>query len=103
MQQNWTENLPTVIWFIIGTGGVAGAILAIIKLWQAVVPDAGTTIQKDISSIKGDIHEMRKRVGMLEMDVAKIDQPSMIRRFDAFEQKLDRLYDLLIERLTKRE
>jgi hypothetical protein len=31
MQQNWTENLPTVIWFIIGTGGVAGAILAIIK------------------------------------------------------------------------
>jgi hypothetical protein len=103
MQQNWVENLPEVVWFIIGIGGVAGAILAIIKLWQSVVPDAGTTIQKDISSIKGDIHEMRKRVGMLEMDVAKIDQPSMIRRFDAFEQKLDRLYDLLIERLTKRE
>ena len=103
MQQNWVENLPAVVWFIIGLGGVAGGILSTLKLWQSVVPDASSTIQKDISSIKGDIHEMRKRVGMLEMDVAKIDQPSMIRRFDAFEQKLDRLYDLLIERLTKRE
>lgn len=103
MQQSWVDNLPAVVWFIIGLGGVSGAILAIIKLWQAVVPDAGTTIQKDISTIKGDIHEMRKRVGMLEMDVAKIDQPSIIRRFDAFEQKLDRLYDLLIERLTKHQ
>jgi len=51
MQQNWVENLPEVVWFIIGIGGVSGAILAIIKLWQAVVPDTGTTIQKDISSI----------------------------------------------------
>ena len=103
MQQNWVENLPAVVWFIIGLGGVAGAILAIIKLWQAVVPDAGTTIQKDISAIKGDIHEMRKRVGMLEMDVARIDQPGIARRFDAFEAKLDRLYDLLIERYAHKQ
>jgi uncharacterized protein Yka (UPF0111/DUF47 family) len=101
MQQNWVDNLPAVVWFIIGLGGVAGAVLAIIKLWQAVVPDPKSTIQKDISSIKGDIHEMRKRVGMLEMDVAKIDQPALVKRLDAFEHKIDRLYDLLVERLTK--
>ena len=103
MQQNWVENLPAVVWFIIGLGGVAGAILAIIKLWEAVVPDAQSTIQKDISAIKGDIHEMRKRVGLLEMDIAKIDQPAIVRRFDAFEAKLDRLYDLLIDRFTHKQ
>lgn len=103
MQHNWVDNLPAVIWFIIGLGGVAGAILAIIKLWQAVVPSANSTIQRDISTIKGDMHEIRKRVGMLEMDVAKIDQPAIVRRLDAFEAKIDRLHDLMIERFTKHQ
>jgi hypothetical protein len=103
MQQNWVENLPAVVWFIIGLGGVAGAILAIIKLWEAVVPDSKSTIQKDIHTIKTDMHDVRKRVGMLEMDVAKIDQPAIVRRFDAFEAKLDRLYDLLIDRFTHKQ
>ena len=103
MQQNWVDNLPAVVWFIIGIGGVCGAILAIIKLWEAVVPDAKNNIQKDIHTIKTDMHDIRKRVGMLEMDVAKIDQPSIVRRFDAFEAKLDRLYDLLIDRFTKHQ
>lgn len=103
MQQTWVENLPAVVWFIIGLGGVAGAILAMIKLWEAVVPNANSTIQKDISTIKTDMHDVRKRVGMLEMDVAKIDQPAIVRRFDAFDAKLDRLYDLLIDRVTKHQ
>jgi len=103
MQQNWTENLPAVIWFIIGIGGVAGAILAIIKLWQSVVPDAGQQVTRDIAAIKIDMHEIRTRVGMLELDIARIDQPSITRRLDSFEQKLDRLHDLLIERLTHKE
>ena len=37
---------------------------------------------------------------MLELDVAKIDQPSIAKRFDAIENKIDKLYDFLLERLT---
>ena len=32
---------------------------------------------------------------------ARIDQPSITRRFDAIEGKIDKLYDFLLERLTK--
>ena len=38
---------------------------------------------------------------MLELDVAKIDQPSIAKRFDTLEGKIDKLYDFLLERLTK--
>ena len=38
---------------------------------------------------------------MLELDVARIDQPSIAKRFDAIEGKIDKLYDFLLERLTK--
>ena len=32
MAQDWVAGIPIVIYFIIGLGGVAGAMLAIIKL-----------------------------------------------------------------------
>jgi len=57
-------------------------------------------VTKDIASIKADIQDIRSRVGMLELDVAKIDQPSIAKRFDAIENKIDKLYDFLLERLT---
>ena len=38
---------------------------------------------------------------MLELDMAKIDQPAITRRFDTIEGKIDKLYDFLLERLTK--
>jgi hypothetical protein len=101
MVQDWTGNIPTVIYFVVGLGGVAGALLAIVKLKEALVPDAASQVTKDIATIKADIHDIRARVGMLELDVARIDQPSIAKRFDAIEGKIDKLYDFLLERLTK--
>lgn len=100
-QTQWAADLPDVILFVIGLGGLAGALLLIVKLWKEFVPDGGSVLSKDIASIKADIHDVRKRVGMLELDIAKIDHPAISRRFDTIEQKIDRLNDLLIERLTK--
>jgi len=101
MAPDWTAGLPTVVYFIVGLGGVAGALLAIVKLWETLVPDRGQQVVKDIATIKSDLQDIRARVGMLELDVAKIDQPSIAKRFDAIEGKIDKLYDFLLERLTK--
>jgi len=72
-----------------------------VKLKEAVIPDANSQVKKDIATIRADIHDIRARVGMLELDVARIDQPSITRRFDAIEGKIDKLYEFLLERLTK--
>ena len=101
MVQEWTGDIPTVVYFVVGLGGVAGAFLAMVKLKEALVPDAGRQVTKDIAAIKADIHDIRARVGMLELDVARIDQPSIAKRFDAIEGKIDKLYEFLLERLTK--
>lgn len=101
MQTQWVNDLPGVILFIIGIGGLAGALLAIVKLWKEFIPDNEHALAKDISSIKTDVHDVRKRVGMLEIDLARIDQPGIARRLDTFDQKLDRLHDIIIERFTK--
>ena len=63
--------------------------------------DGAVHMVKDIAIIKSDIQDIRTRVGMLELDVAKIDQPSIAKRFDTLEGKIDKLYDFLLERLTK--
>jgi len=101
METDWTANLPIVVTFIIGVGAFAGAILAMVKLWEAVVPDRQQQFARDISTIKSDLQDIRSRVGMLEIDIAKIDQPSIARRFDGLESKIDKLYDFLLEHLTK--
>jgi hypothetical protein len=101
MQQQWVADLPSVVLFIIGIGGLAGALLAIVKLWREFIPDGNSALARDISSIKTDMHDVRKRVGMLEIDLARIDQPAIARRLDSFEQKIDRLHDLLIDRGPK--
>ena len=101
MTIDWTASIPTAVYFIVGLGGVAGALLAMLKLKEAVVPDANSQVKKDIATIRADIHDIRARVGMLELDVARIDQPSITRRFDAIEGKIDKLYEFLLERLTK--
>jgi rubrerythrin len=101
MVQDWTGDIPTVVYFVVGLGGLAGALLAMVKLKEALVPDAAQQVTKDIATIKADIHDIRARVGMLELDVARIDQPSIAKRFDALEGKIDKLYEFLLERLTK--
>lgn len=101
MAPDWTGGLPTMIYFILGVGGVAAALLAMVKFWETIVPDRGQHMVKDIAIIKSDIQDIRTRVGMLELDVAKIDQPSIAKRFDTLEGKIDKLYDFLLERLTK--
>jgi hypothetical protein len=101
MTQDWTGDIPAAVYFVVGIGGVAGALLAILKLKEAIVPDANSQVTKDIATIRADIHDIRARVGMLELDVARIDQPSIAKRFDALEGKIDKLYDFLLERLTK--
>ena len=101
MVQDWTGDIPTVVYFVVGLGGLAGALLAMVKLKEALVPDATSQVTKDIATIKADIHDIRARVGMLELDVARIDQPSIAKRFDAIEGKIDKLYEFLLERLTK--
>lgn len=101
MQFEWVNDLPAVILFIIGIGGFAGALLAMVRLWKEFIPDAENALARDIASIKADVHDVRKRVGMLEIDLARLDQPAIARRFDLLEQKIDRLHDLLIERIAK--
>jgi rubrerythrin len=101
MVQDWTGDIPTAVYFVVGLGGVSGALLAMVKLKEALVPDAAQQVTKDIAAIKADIHDIRARVGMLELDVARIDQPSIAKRFDAIEGKIDKLYEFLLERLTK--
>ena len=51
MGNDWTVNLPIVVAFIIGIGALAGAILAIVKLWEAFVPDRHAQFARDISTI----------------------------------------------------
>ena len=71
------------------------------KFWMKGESSGHVQVVKDIATIKSDIQDIRTRVGMLELDVAKIDQPSIAKRFDAIEGKIDKLYDFLLERLTK--
>lgn len=99
MGQEWVSDIPTVVYFIIGLGGVAGAILAIVKLWQTIRPTSHTT-ERDIETIKSDVHDIRSRVVALEVEVAKIDQPAIVKRFDGIEGKIDRLYAFLLERFS---
>ncbi|OYW51967.1 MAG: hypothetical protein B7Y80_21015 [Hyphomicrobium sp. 32-62-53] len=97
---DWTAQVPTVILFVIGLGGLAAALLYIKQLYREVVPDGDVQMHEDIGTIKRDLHEIRKRVGMLEIEVAKIDQPAIVKRFDSIETKIDRLYEFLIERFS---
>jgi uncharacterized protein Yka (UPF0111/DUF47 family) len=101
MPGDWTLSLPTAVVFVIGLGALAGAILAILKLWRFVVPDGDKIVQQNLADIREDIHEIRAKVAELERDIARIDQPAIVKRFDTLEGKIDRLYDLLIERLAK--
>jgi len=101
MTADWTSELPVVVYFIVGLSGGAGALLAMVKLKESLVPDPAQQVTKDIATIKADIQDIRSRVGMLELDMAKIDQPAITRRFDTIEGKIDKLYDFLLERLTK--
>ena len=97
MGQEWTASLPALVMIIVGFGGLAGAILAIVKLWRTIVPDARSQFETDT---RRDIHDLHTRVGFLEIEVAKIDQPSIGRRFDGLEGKIDRLYEFLIEQFS---
>ena len=101
MTADWASELPVVVYFIVGLGGVAGALLAMVKLKESQVPDPAQQVTKDIATIKAHNQDIRSRVGMLELDMAKIDQPAITRRFDTIEGKIDKLYDFLLERLTK--
>ena len=99
MEQDWVSSIPVVIYFIIGLGGVAAAMLAILKLWQAIRPERDNT-DRDIETIKDDVHDIRGRVVALEIEVAKIDQPAIVKRFDGIEGKIDRLYAFLLDRFS---
>lgn len=101
MSSDWTLSLPSVVVFVIGLGALAGAVLAIMNLWRTVVPDTEKLMRTDIATIHEDLQEIRAKVAELEREIARIDQPSIVRRFDGIESKIDRLYDLIIERLAK--
>jgi rubrerythrin len=100
MGQDWVGDIPSVIFFIIGLGALAGAILAILKLWNAIVPNVRRKTEEDIDEIKDDIHDIRTRLTALEVDVAKIDQPAIVKRFDGIADKIDRLYEFLLDRFA---
>lgn len=99
MGQDWVGHIPTVIYFIIGLGGLAGALLAIVKLWHTIRPDDDIT-EREIEMIKTDVSDIRGRVVALEIEVAKIDQPAIVKRFDGIEGKIDRLYEFLLDRFS---
>ena len=100
MNTEWTAQVPTAILFVIGLGGLSAALLYVKQLYREVVPDGDAQLQADIGTIKRDLHDIRTRVGMLEIEVAKIDQPAIVKRFDSIETKIDRLYEFLIERFS---
>lgn len=100
MGQDWLASVPGVIVFILGLGGVAGALLAIVKLWQTLRPPAPDTTERHIRTIQKDVLDIRSRLAALEIDVAKIDQPAIVKRFDGLEGKIDRLYEFLLERFS---
>ena len=54
MTQDWTGDIPAAVYFVVGLGGVAGALLAMLKLKEALVPDANSQVSKDIASIRAD-------------------------------------------------
>ena len=101
MGQDWVASVPGVIYFILGLGGLAGAMLAIVKLWQTLRPPVPDTTERDIHLIQKDVHDIRTRVAALEIDVAKIDQPAIVKRFDGIEGKIDRLYEFLLDRFAE--
>ena len=100
MGQDWVASVPGVIYFILGLGGLAGALLAIVKLWQTLRPPVPDTTERDIDTIQKDVHDIRTRLAALEIDVAKIDQPAIVKRFDGIEGKIDRLYEFLLDRFA---
>lgn len=101
MSPDWTLSLPSAVVFIIGLGALAGAVLAIMNLWRTVVPDTEKLMRTDINEIHKDLQDIRAKVAELEREITRIDQPAIVRRFDGIESKIDRLYDLIIERLAK--
>lgn len=101
MSSDWTLSLPSAVVFVIGLGALAGAVLAILKLWRALVPDTEKLMRTDIAEIHQDLQDIRAKVAELEREIARIDQPAIVRRFDGIESKIDRLYDLIIERIAK--
>ena len=101
MNEDWTRALPGMVYIILGLGGLAAAMLAILQLWRALVPDPRDMLGRDVETIKTDIHDIRTRVTALELDVARIDQPSIAKRFDSLEGKIDKLYEFLLERFAE--
>jgi hypothetical protein len=57
--------------------------------------------ERDIERIRDDMHDIRARVAALEVEVAKIDQPAIVKRFDSIEGKIDRLYEFMIDRFAE--
>lgn len=100
MNEDWVASVPGVIYFIIGLGGLSGALLAIVKLWQTLRPPPVNTTERDVNTIQKDVHDIKTRLTALEIDVAKIDQPAIVKRFDGLENKIDRLYEFLLERFS---
>lgn len=100
MNEAWLEQFPSVIVFVLGLGALAAAALAILRLWRAVVPN---TTHADIKAIKDDMHVIRKRVGVLEKDVAKLDHETISKRFDGIEGKIDKLFAVIIEHLATKK
>lgn len=101
MEQDWVLALPDIVYVILGLGGLAASVLAILKLWRALVPPPSAILSHDIETIMADIHDIRTRVTALELDVARIDQPSIAKRFDSLEGKIDKLYEFLLERFAE--
>ena len=101
MGQDWVASVPGVIVFILGLGGLAGALLAIVKLWQTLRPPVPDTTERDIHTIWQDVHDIRARLAQLEIDVAKIDQPAIVKRFDGLEGKIDKLHEFLLDRFAE--
>jgi hypothetical protein len=115
MTKEVVAQLASLVMFIVGIGAFAGGVLAIVKLWKEFIPNPldkisdkiGAQIEamrKDVNSMSGRVKDMEddlgRRVGLLEIEIARIDQPAMSRRFDNLESKIDRLHDVVLERLT---
>ena len=54
MTQDWTGDIPAAVYFVVGLGAVAAALLAMLKLKEALVPDASQQVSKDIATIRAN-------------------------------------------------
>lgn len=97
--REWVTQLPAFLVFILGLGGLAASLSAIIKLWRTIRPENEAT---QITQMQATLEDVQRRLGHMENEVAKIDAQAIDKRFDRIEAAIANLTNLIVETFAKR-